>query len=93
MPGGKRKAASAGPPSEAEALDRIAAGLDDVARSIVLSANQDATDAEQAFQLNMAGFTASEIAVMYNVKLNVITARISDRRKARAKRLASRKEG
>ena len=93
MAGGKRKGASTGPPSEAESLNRIAMGLDRVARAIVLSAAKDATDAEQALQLNMAGFTASEIAVMYNVKLNVITARISDRRKARAKRLASRKEG
>ncbi len=87
-----RKAADAGPPSEAESLHEIALGLNRVARAIAISSVKDATDAEQAFHLSQVGFATSEIAQMYGEKSNVIAARIANVRKAREKRTGARGE-
>lgn len=86
MAKGKRGRSNNEPPTEAESLAQIAVGLDRVARAIAISSVKDASDAEQAFHLNQVGFAPSEIAEMYGEKINIITARISNFRKARGKR-------
>ncbi len=86
----RRKADDVGPPTEAESLDKIAVGLERVARAIVLSSIKDATPGEQAFHLSQAGFTTAEIAGMYGEKSNVIAARISNARKSKEKRAAAK---
>jgi len=81
----KGKATELQASADVEALRRIASELGRVARAILLSATKDATESEQAFYLNLAGFAPVEIAAMYGEPTNVIGARISNVRKAKEK--------
>jgi hypothetical protein len=79
----RRKVAKSESSTEAESLQQIATGLNRVGRAIVIAATKDASESEQAFYLNLAGFAPVEIGEIYGEKTNVISARISNVRKAK----------